>query len=302
MKFGRSLPRFRPDHPTWGCVSRCHGTGRTVPALVMPRVTKPADTSRGETPASLGLAILEDPGGRRRRIVAVVGKAATVLFLLWLAAITIGGLGLSPLPTLPIPGLSSSDGGPVPLTDEQADLNDARPAPPARAVAVVGTQASGGGGVPGLARGPRSQAGGRERARVPSRGAPGRTPGSGSQPGDRKRPRVPGDGATGRTPGSGSQPASTGSTTTGGTGSTSNGSAGSTATGSTGQGTSTPPGQSKSPPGAPTPPSAPSPPGRTDSPPPGQGAAPPGRSDAPPGRGKGRSSGAGTGRGLDARR
>jgi len=103
----------------------------------MPHPIPTANAPRGETVSSAGRSILEDPRGRRKRIVAVAGAIATALFVCWLVAITLGGVGLSPLPNLPVPGLSKSDEGPAPLTRDQAEMRVADPAPPAALPATV---------------------------------------------------------------------------------------------------------------------------------------------------------------------
>jgi len=43
-------------------------------------------------------AVLEDASGRRARWMRRAGRAVFVLFLAWLVAIVLGGLGLTPVP------------------------------------------------------------------------------------------------------------------------------------------------------------------------------------------------------------
>jgi hypothetical protein len=57
-----------------------------------------------EPPAILRYQVLSDPTGRRRRRVAIAGRVATTALGLWLVALILGGLGLQPLPGLPIVG------------------------------------------------------------------------------------------------------------------------------------------------------------------------------------------------------
>jgi hypothetical protein len=55
-------------------------------------------------PAAPSFQILADPSGRRRRRMAIAGRVATAVLVLWLAVLTLGGLGLQPLAGLPIVG------------------------------------------------------------------------------------------------------------------------------------------------------------------------------------------------------
>ncbi len=57
-----------------------------------------------EPPTPLSYQVLADPTGRRRRRLAVAGRVATAALTLWLAALTLGGLGLQPLAGLPVVG------------------------------------------------------------------------------------------------------------------------------------------------------------------------------------------------------
>ena len=80
-------------------------------------------------------AVLEDPTGRRARRLRRAGRLIFVLFLAWLVAIVLGGLGLEPVPHLPFSGtLRPSQGPPpvplpVPRQPPPSDLVPARPAP-----------------------------------------------------------------------------------------------------------------------------------------------------------------------------
>lgn len=61
-------------------------------------------------------AVLEDPSGRRARWMRRAGRAVFVLFLAWLAAIVLGGLGLTPVPGIPLVRVLQPSQGPPPLT------------------------------------------------------------------------------------------------------------------------------------------------------------------------------------------
>jgi hypothetical protein len=45
--------------------------------------------------------VLEDPTGRRRRRMRLLGRAVSMLFLLWLVVIVLGGIGVAPLTHAP---------------------------------------------------------------------------------------------------------------------------------------------------------------------------------------------------------
>lgn len=152
-------------------------------------------SGRGETPATRsGAAVLEDSTGVRRRRVRAAGRIATLLFVLWLASIMLGGLGLSPLPLpLPIPGLRGGSDGPPALSAAQSDLSDAQPAP--EAVGTAGTAATTGAptaqerhrGAQGIAR--RRAERRRSAARTPAATRP--SPANGNSQGTKTAPVRP---------------------------------------------------------------------------------------------------------------
>lgn len=61
-------------------------------------------------------AVLEDASGRRARWMRRAGRAVFVLFLAWLVAIVLGGLGLTPVPGIPLVRVLQPSQGPPPLT------------------------------------------------------------------------------------------------------------------------------------------------------------------------------------------
>jgi hypothetical protein len=61
-------------------------------------------------------AVLEDASGRRARWMRRAGRAVFVLFLAWLVAIVLGGLGLMPVPGIPLVHVLQPSQGPPPLT------------------------------------------------------------------------------------------------------------------------------------------------------------------------------------------
>jgi len=61
-------------------------------------------------------AVFEDASGRRARWMRRAGRAVFVLFLAWLVAIVLGGLGLTPVPGIPLVRVLQPSQGPPPLT------------------------------------------------------------------------------------------------------------------------------------------------------------------------------------------
>jgi hypothetical protein len=79
-------------------------------------------------------AVLEDPTGRRARLLRRTGRAVFVLFLAWLAAILLGGLGLEPVPHVPFARTLRPSQGPPPAplpAPRQPSASDLLPAAPA---------------------------------------------------------------------------------------------------------------------------------------------------------------------------
>ena len=95
--------------------------------------------ARGTAPGADPQGVLEDPSGRRARWLRVGGRAVFTLFLLWLLAIVLGGLGVGPTAKIPLlHALRPSPGPPVarlppPAQPARTDLRPAVPAPTAAA-------------------------------------------------------------------------------------------------------------------------------------------------------------------------
>jgi hypothetical protein len=60
-------------------------------------------------------AVLEDPSGRRARWMRRAGRVVFAVFLAWLVAILLGGLGLAPVPGIPLTHALRPSAGPPPL-------------------------------------------------------------------------------------------------------------------------------------------------------------------------------------------
>ncbi len=88
------------------------------------------------------VAVLEDPTGRRARWLRRAGRLVFVLFLCWLLAIVLGGLGLFPVAGIPLTRVLRPSTGPPPLAElprpRQPSASDLRPALTAPAF-VAGT-------------------------------------------------------------------------------------------------------------------------------------------------------------------
>ena len=94
-----------------------------------------SDLRGSAVPPSGESTILEDPTGRRRRLMRLAGRAVAVILSLWLAALLFAGIGVGPLANIPfarivhpsaaLPALPTSL-RPTPPT--AADLKPARPA------------------------------------------------------------------------------------------------------------------------------------------------------------------------------
>lgn len=88
------------------------------------------------TPRSPPRRVLEDASGRRLRRMRWVGRATALLFLIWLALVILGGLGVGPVGRLPLGNVLRPSAGPPPLrhvpkpvAPTPADLVPALPAP-----------------------------------------------------------------------------------------------------------------------------------------------------------------------------
>lgn len=94
----------------------------------------------GTTVDGGGLAVLEDPTGRRARWMRRAGRLVFALFLGWLLAIVLGGLGLVPVAGIPFTHVLRPSSGPSPLVKlprpRQPSASDLRPALSATAFAA----------------------------------------------------------------------------------------------------------------------------------------------------------------------
>jgi hypothetical protein len=94
----------------------------------------------GTTVGGGGLAVLEDPTGRRARWMRRAGRLVFVVFLGWLLAIVLGGLGLMPVAGIPFTHVLRPSSGPPPLVKlpppRLPSASDLRPALPAAAFAA----------------------------------------------------------------------------------------------------------------------------------------------------------------------
>ena len=82
----------------------------------------------GTTPGRGGPTVLEDPSGRRARWLRRAGRLVFVVFLGWLLAIVLGGLGLWPVAGIPLTHVLRPSTGPPPL------VKPPRPRPPSPSV------------------------------------------------------------------------------------------------------------------------------------------------------------------------
>jgi hypothetical protein len=90
----------------------------------------------GPTVGGDGSGVLEDPTGTRARWMRRAGRLVFVLFLGWLLAIVLGGLGLMPVAGIPLTHVLRPSQGPPPLTrlptPRTPSASDLRPAVPAK--------------------------------------------------------------------------------------------------------------------------------------------------------------------------
>src|SRR5258708_17914826 len=94
----------------------------------------------GTTEGGGGSAVLEDPRGRRARWLRRAGRAVFLLFLAWLLAIMLGGLGLIPVAPIPFTHVLRPSQGPPALTKlpkpRPPSTSGLRPAVPAQGSAA----------------------------------------------------------------------------------------------------------------------------------------------------------------------
>jgi hypothetical protein len=95
----------------------------------------------GTTVGRGGSSVLEDPTGRRARWLRRAGRLVFLLFLGWLLAIVLGGLGLMPATGIPLVHVLRPSQGPPPLAKlprpRQPSAADLRPAVPAKVFAAT---------------------------------------------------------------------------------------------------------------------------------------------------------------------
>jgi hypothetical protein len=91
--------------------------------------------------------ILEDASGRRLQRMRWVGRLVALLFLVWLAIVILGGLGVGPVGRLPLGHVLRPSAGPPPLrhvpapsAPAAADLVPALPAPVLATTEANGTK------------------------------------------------------------------------------------------------------------------------------------------------------------------
>ncbi len=88
-----------------------------------------------------GSSVLEDPTGKRARWWRRAGRCVSLLFLAWLLAIVLGGLGLIPVAGIPFTHVLRPTQGPPVLAKlpqpRQPSASDLRPAVSAKAFAAT---------------------------------------------------------------------------------------------------------------------------------------------------------------------
>ena len=72
-------------------------------------------TPRPPTPRAAPRRVLEDASGRRLQRMRWVGRAVALLFLVWLAIVILGGLGVGPVGRLPLGHILRPSAGPPPM-------------------------------------------------------------------------------------------------------------------------------------------------------------------------------------------
>src|SRR6266516_3972255 len=89
-----------------------------------------------------GSGVLEDPTGMRARWMRRAGRLIFLLFLGWLLAIVLGGLGLMPVAGIPLTHVLRPSQGPPPLSElpkpRQPSVSDLQPAVPAKNMVAPG--------------------------------------------------------------------------------------------------------------------------------------------------------------------
>jgi hypothetical protein len=135
---------------------------------------------RKTTADGLEPTVLEDASGRRARWMRRTGRLVYLLFLAWLVAIVLGGLGLTPVPRIPFAHALRLSQGPPQLAQmprpRPPSASDLRSALPASALAAHGGSGRAAGQTRAQARGRSSSAPGHGTVpRGRSSTAPGQT-------------------------------------------------------------------------------------------------------------------------------
>lgn len=157
----RAPPLGRPHEPRLGASTECDRAMQPVqhPNRRPPRATDSArrrhrisarrlvaqvgagDAERmtgmpGTTMGRGGSGVLEDPTGMRARWMRRAGRLIFLVFLGWLLAIVLGGLGLMPVAGIPLTHVLRPSQGPPPLSrlpkPRQPSVSDLEPAVPAK--------------------------------------------------------------------------------------------------------------------------------------------------------------------------
>jgi hypothetical protein len=74
-----------------------------------------SDLRGGAVSPGGGSTTLEDPTGRRRRLMRLVGRAVAIVLGLWLAALLFAGIGVGPLANIPFAQIVHPSAAPPPL-------------------------------------------------------------------------------------------------------------------------------------------------------------------------------------------
>jgi hypothetical protein len=132
-----------------------------------------------ETPISAeGFSVLEDTTGKRATWMRRAGRVVFIVFLAWLLAIVLGGLGLVPVDGIPFTQALRPSRGPAPIAKlpepRQPSASDLRPARPAGVAVATGTAAHGAQSNPVQHRGQSATAPGRTKTTTLVRSSPGR--------------------------------------------------------------------------------------------------------------------------------
>jgi hypothetical protein len=103
-----------------------------------------SDLRGGAVSPGGGSTTLEDPTGRRRRLMRLLGRAVAVVLGLWLAALLFAGLGVGPVASIPFAQVLHPNAAPPPLPTtlepEPPTAADLKPALAAQAKLVAPAQ------------------------------------------------------------------------------------------------------------------------------------------------------------------